>query len=104
MIRWHNWLQVAAASNSAADLPLAPGAKRRDVAVDAIEVIFGNLLLLLVELAAIFLAVILLLLQANLMLRLVKRLNWRRGLDGTPSRESPAGPSYLAGVSEKKEG
>jgi len=75
--------------------------------VDTIQVIFGNLLLLLVELAAISLAVILLLLQANLILRLVKRLNrsWRRGgLDGTPSRKSPAGQSYLGGVPEEKEG
>jgi hypothetical protein len=75
--------------------------------VDTIQVIFGNLLLLLVELAAISLAVILLLLQANLILRLIKRLtrSWRRrGLDGTPSRPSPAGQSYLAGIPEEKEG
>lgn len=75
--------------------------------MDTLQVIFGNLLLLLAELAAISLAVILLLLQANLILRLVKRLNrsWRRrGSDGTPPGKSPADHSYLAGVPEEKEG
>jgi hypothetical protein len=75
--------------------------------VDAIQVIFGNLLLLLAELAAISFAVIVLLLQANLIVRLGKRLTrrWRhRDLDGTPSRRSSEGQSYVAGVPEEKEG
>jgi hypothetical protein len=75
--------------------------------VDTIQVIFGNLLLLLAELAAISFAVIVLLLQANLIVRLGKRLTRRRrhrDLDGTPSRKSYAGQSYAAGVPEEKEG
>jgi uncharacterized membrane protein len=72
------------------------------------EVIFGNLLLLLVELIAILLVVMVLLLQANLILRLWKRLNrsWQlRDLDGRPSRKSPASEPYVVvGVPEEKEG
>ena len=75
--------------------------------MDSFQAIFGNLLLLLAELAAIFFAVIVLLLQANLIVRLGRRLSRRmrhRDLDGTPSRESYAGQSYVAGVPEEKEG
>jgi uncharacterized membrane protein len=71
------------------------------------EVIFGNLLLLLAELIAILLVVMVLLLQANLILRLWKRLNrsWQlRDLDGRPSRKSPANEPYVVGVPEEKEG
>ena len=71
------------------------------------EVIFGNLLLLLAELIAILLVVSVLLLQVNLILRLWKRLNqsWRlRDLDRRPSGKSSAGKPYVAGVPEEKEG
>jgi uncharacterized membrane protein len=71
------------------------------------EVIFGNLLLLLVELIAILLVVMVLLLQANLILRLWKRLNrsWQlRDLDGRPSRKSFADNSNVVGAPEEKEG
>jgi hypothetical protein len=71
------------------------------------EGIFGNLLLFLAGLAAISLVVIVLLLQINLILRLWKHLNrsWRlRDLDDRPSRKSPAGKPYVAGVPEEKEG
>jgi hypothetical protein len=71
------------------------------------EVIFGNLLLFLAGLAAISLAVIVLLLQVNFILRLWKSLNrsWRlRGLDGRPSRKSSAGQPFIAGIPEEKEG
>jgi hypothetical protein len=72
-----------------------------------IQVLFGNLLLLLAGLAAISLAVIVLLLQANLILRLCERLRRSlrlRDLDSRPSRKLSAGESYLPGVPEEKEG
>jgi hypothetical protein len=75
--------------------------------VDSFQAIFGNLLLLLAELAAISFAVIVLLLQANLIVQLGKRLTRRtrhRDLDGTPSRKSYADQSSVAGVPEEKEG
>jgi hypothetical protein len=75
--------------------------------MDMVEVIFGNLLLLLAELIAILLVVIMLLLQANLILRLWKPLNrsWRlRELEGRPTRKSFADNSHVVGVPEEKEG
>ena len=74
--------------------------------MDTIQVIFGNLLLLLAELAVISLAVIVLLLQASFILRLCERLRQSRrlrDLDSRPSRKSRASEAYLAGVPEEKE-
>lgn len=75
--------------------------------MDTMEVIFGSLMLLLAGLAAISLFVIVLLLQVSLILRLWKHLNrsWRlHDLDSRPSRKSPVGKPYVAGVPEEKEG
>jgi len=68
-------VRVAAASNPAADPSTSASADERGVAVDTMEVIFGNLLLYVAGLAAISLAVMVLLLQANLILLLWERLN-----------------------------
>jgi hypothetical protein len=107
MIRWHDWPYELRRLAPAADPSTSASAGGKGRVVIRMEVIFGNLLLLLAELIAILLVVSVLLLQANLILGLWKRLSrsWRlRDLDSRPSGKSPVGKPYVAGVPEEKEG
>jgi hypothetical protein len=73
---------------SAADRPNVQD-KKGDVGVDMMQAMFGDVLLLLAGLAMVLLAIILVLVEADLILRLGRKLteHWTpTGMDSSPSR------------------
>jgi hypothetical protein len=72
-----------------AQLSPAPGRRRRDVAVDAVQATLGEVLLLLGSLAALLFAVILLLLEAKVILHLGGQLDRELRFVVPPAADGP---------------